>query len=321
MDLDLKQVSRVPQRDGYGQGLLALCAEREDVVVLDADVAASTRTNWVKDQYPQHFYNLGISEQDMVGTAAGLALGGMVPYVSTYGVFLSGRAFDQIRTTVCYNNLKVRFGGAHAGISVGPDGATHQALEDIALARVLPRMTVIAPCDSEETRKAVIAAADIDGPVYFRFGREAVPVITDEQTPFTIGKARWVRQGTDCAVFACGALVYEALVAAEILAARGISLAVADLHTIKPLDEEAILTAARTCGALVTAEEHQLAGGLFGAVSEVLARQCPVPVEPVAVLDTFGESGSPEALMDRYGLNADAIVRAAERCLARKGHP
>lgn len=317
--MNLNSVKRVPQRDGYGQGLLALCAQRQDVVVLDADVAASTRTNWVKDQYPDRFYNVGISEQDLVGTAAGLALGGMIPYVSTYGVFLSGRAFDQMRTTVCYNNLKVRFGGAHAGISVGPDGATHQALEDIALARVLPHMTVIAPCDSEETRKAVIAAADMDGPVYFRFGREAVPVITDEATPFTIGKARLVRPGRDCAVFACGAMVYEALLAAQELAGRGIDLQVVDLHTIKPIDEEAILAAAHTCGAIVTAEEHQLAGGLFGAVAEVLSRKAPVPVEPVAVGDTFGESGAPEELMAAYGLSAAAIVRAVEACLARKG--
>ena len=233
--MNWNQIPRIPQRDGYGQGLLDLCAARPDVVVLDADVAASTRTNWVRDRFPDHFYNLGISEQDLVGTAAGLALGGQLPYVSTYGVFLSGRAFDQIRTTVCYNNLKVRFGGAHAGISVGPDGATHQALEDLALARVLPHMTVIAPCDSEQTRKAVLAAVDWPGPVYFRFGREAVPVITDETTPFTIGKARLVQRGRDCAVLACGAMVYEALVAAQALAAQGISLTVGDLHTIKPL--------------------------------------------------------------------------------------
>lgn len=289
--MKLDQVNHIPQRDGYGQGLLDLCAAREDVVVLDADVSASTRTNWVHDRYPDHFYNVGISEQDLVGTAAGLALGGQVPFVSTYGVFLSGRAFDQIRTTVCYNDLHVIFGGAHAGISVGPDGATHQALEDLALARVLPRMTVVAPCDSEETRKAVLAAADHPGPVYLRFGREAVPVITDRTTPFAIGKARPVREGQDCAVFACGALVYEALLAAEELAAQGISLQVTDLHTIKPLDAEAVTEAARRCGAVVTAEEHQVAGGLFGAVSELLARTCPVPMEAVAVQDTFGESG------------------------------
>ena len=315
----MENVKKIPQRDGYGQGLLELCEARADVAVLDADVSASTRTNWVRDRYPEHFYNVGISEQDLVGTAAGMALGGMIPYVSTYGVFLSGRAFDQIRTTVCYNDLKVRFGGAHAGISVGPDGATHQALEDMALARVLPRMTVIAPCDSEETRKAVIAAADLDGPVYFRFGREAVPVVTDASTPFQIGKARLVRDGGDCAVFACGAMVYEAMLAAEALAAEGISLRVFDLHTVKPIDEEAVIAAARACGAIVTAEEHQVNGGLFGAVSEVAARQAPVPMEPVAVMDTFGQSGPPEALMERYGLNAEGIVRAVRKVLARKG--
>ncbi|MBR2490782.1 MAG: transketolase family protein [Ruminiclostridium sp.] len=314
----MKDVKYIPQRDGYGLGLLELCKTREDILVLDADVAASTRTNWVRDQYPDHFYNLGISEQDMVGTAAGLALGGMIPYVSTYGVFLSGRAFDQMRTTVCYNNLKVRFGGAHAGISVGPDGATHQALEDIALARVLPKMTVIAPCDSEETRKAVIAAADIDGPVYFRFGREAVPVVTDESTPFQIGKARLVREGTDCAVFACGAMVYEAMVAAEELEKEGLSLRVFDLHTIKPIDEEAILTAARECGCMVTAEEHQTAGGLYSAVAEVIVKGQPVPMENVSVRDTFGQSGPPEALMNAYDLNAKGIVAAVRKVLERK---
>ena len=314
----MKDVKYIPQRDGYGLGLLELCKTREDILVLDADVAASTRTNWIRDQYPDHFYNLGISEQDMVGTAAGLALGGMIPYVSTYGVFLSGRAFDQMRTTVCYNNLKVRFGGAHAGISVGPDGATHQALEDIALARVLPKMMVIAPCDSEETRKAVIAAADIDGPVYFRFGREAVPVVTDESTPFEIGKARLVQDGTDCAVFACGAMVYEAMVAAEELEKEGISLRVFDLHTIKPIDEEAILTAARECGCIVTAEEHQTAGGLYSAVAEVVVKGQPVPMEHVSVRDTFGQSGPPEALMNAYDLNAKGIAAAARKVLERK---
>ncbi|MGM9564954.1 transketolase family protein [Evtepia sp.] len=314
----MKDVKYIPQRDGYGYGLLELCKTREDILVLDADVAASTRTNWVRDQYPDHFYNLGISEQDMVGTAAGLALGGMIPYVSTYGVFLSGRAFDQMRTTVCYNNLKVRFGGAHAGISVGPDGATHQALEDIALARVLPNMTVIAPCDSEETRKAVIAAADLDGPVYFRFGREAVPVVTDESTPFQIGKARLVQDGKDCAVFACGAMVYEAMAAAEELAKEGISLRIFDLHTIKPIDEEAILAAARECGCIVTAEEHQISAGLYSAVAEVVVKGCPVPMEAVAVQNSFGQSGPPEALMEKYGLNAAEIIGAVRKVLERK---
>lgn len=316
--MKLNDVKRIPQRDGYGEGLLELCRTRSDVIVLDADVSASTRTNWVKDQFPSHFYNLGISEQDMVGTAAGLALGGLIPYVSTYGVFLSGRAFDQMRTTVCYNNLKVRFGGAHAGISVGPDGATHQALEDLALSRVLPNMTVIAPCDSVETKKAVIAAADLDGPVYFRFGREAVPVVTDDATPFTIGKARLVQEGSDCAVFACGAMVYEAMVAVEMLRDQGISLRVLDLHTLKPIDEEAITTAARECGAIVTAEEHQINAGLYSSVAEVVVRTCPVPMESVSVQNTFGQSGPPEALMEKYGLNANGICQAVLRVLARK---
>lgn len=315
----MKTIERIPQRDGYGQGLLELCAAREDIVVLDADVAASTRTNWVRDQFPEKFYNLGISEQDLVGTAAGMALDGLIPYVSTYGVFLSGRAFDQIRTTVCYNDLKVRFGGAHAGISVGPDGATHQALEDMALARVLPHMTVLAPCDSEETRKAVLAAADLDGPVYFRFGREAVPVITDADTPFQLGKARLVREGRDCAVLACGAMVYEAMLAAEQLETEGISLRVLDLHTIKPIDEEAICAAAEACGCLVTAEEHQIHAGLFGAVSEVVVRRCPVPMEAVAVPDCFGQSGAPEALMEHYGLTAAGIRAAVVRAMERRG--
>ena len=314
----MKDVKYIPQRDGYGDGLLELCKTREDILVLDADVAASTRTNWIRDQYPDHFYNLGISEQDMVGTAAGLALGGMIPYVSTYGVFLSGRAFDQMRTTVCYNNLKVRFGGAHAGISVGPDGATHQALEDIALARVLPNMTVIAPCDSEETRKAVIAAADIDGPVYFRFGREAVPVITDRDTPFQIGKARLVNEGTSGAAFACASMVYEALVAAEELETEGITLRVYDLHTIKPIDEEAILTAARECGCIVTAEEHQISAGLYSAVAEVVVGGCPVPMEAVAVMNSFGQSGPPDTLMENYHLNAAGIAAAVRKVLERK---
>lgn len=317
----MKPCKRIPQRDGYGEGLLALCAARSDVMVLDADVSTSTRTNWVREKFPAQFLNLGISEQDLVGTAAGLALGGMLPYVSTYGVFLSGRAFDQMRTTVCYNRLNVRFGGAHAGISVGPDGATHQALEDIALARVLPHMTVIAPCDSVETKKAVLAAADWEGPVYFRFGREAVPVITDEDTPFEIGKAQVLREGTDCGVIACGAMVYEALLAAESLEKEGLQLRVINLHTIKPIDRDAILSAARDCGALVTAEEHQCSGGLGSAVAEVVVQCVPVPMELVAVQDSFGQSGKPEELMAHYGLTAAGIAGAVHRVLARKGKP
>ena len=310
--------SRVPMRDGYGKALMELCEKRKDVMVLDADVAKSTRTVWIRDKYPEHFLDMGISEQDMVGTAAGLALSGMVPFASTYCVFLAGRAWDQIRTTVCYNNLNVKLGGAHAGISVGPDGATHQALEDVALMRVLPNMTVIVPCDAEETRKATLAMAERQGPCFVRFGREAVPVVTDESTPFEIGKARLCREGSDVTVFANGAMVFEAQNAADALAKEGVSVRVYDLHTVKPLDEEAVLKAAEETGCIVTAEEHQVNGGMGSTVAEFLAKHCPVPMEFVGMQDSFGESGDPQELMDKYGLNQKTIEENIRKVLARK---
>ena len=310
--------SRVPMRDGYGKALMELCEKRKDVMVLDADVAKSTRTVWIRDKYPEHFLDMGIAEQDMVGTAAGLALSGMVPFASTYCVFLAGRAWDQIRTTVCYNNLNVKLGGAHAGISVGPDGATHQALEDVALMRVLPNMTVIVPCDAEETRKATLAMAERQGPCFVRFGREAVPVVTDENTPFEIGKARLCREGSDVTVFANGAMVFEAQNAADALKKEGISVRVYDLHTVKPLDEEAVLKAAEETGCTVTAEEHQVNGGMGSTVAEFLAKHCPVPMEFVGMQDSFGESGDPQELMDKYGLNQKTIEEKIRKVLARK---
>lgn len=308
----------IPMRDGYGKALLSLCEQGENLMVLDADVAKSTRTVWVRDQYPDRFLDMGISEQDMVGTAAGLALSGMIPFVSTYGVFLAGRAWDQIRTTVCYNKLNVKLAGAHAGISVGPDGATHQALEDVAIMRVLPSMTVVVPCDAEETRKATLAIAKREGPCFIRFGREAVPVITEESTPFELGKARLCREGSDVTVFANGALVYEAMQAAEALAEEGVSVRVCDLHTVKPLDGEAILAAAKETGCIVTAEEHQIHGGMGSAVAEFLALHDPVPMEMVAVEDRFGQSGQPEELMNYYGLNQETIKEKIGRVLSRK---
>jgi len=311
-------MNSVPMRDGYGKALLELCEKDPKVIVLDADVANSTRTVWIRDKYPEQFIDMGIAEQDMVGTASGLALGGMTPFVSTYCVFLAGRAWDQIRTTVCYNNLNVKFGGAHAGISVGPDGATHQALEDVALTRGLPHMHVIVPCDAEETRKATLAAAAIDGPCFVRFGREAVPVLTDENTPFTFGRIRTIKEGTDAAIIANGSLVYHAMKAAEILQEEGINAEVIDCHTVKPLDEEGIEAAARKTGCVVTAEEHQMYGGLGGAVAECLARRYPVPMEMTAVQDTFGESGTADELMAKYGLDANAIVEKVRKAVARK---
>ncbi len=308
----------VPSRDGYGHALLELAESRNDILVMDADVAKSTRTNWVGDKFPDKFIDMGISEQDMVGTAAGLSLAGIIPFATTYCVFLTGRAFDQIRTTVCYGDLNVKLAGAHAGISVGPDGATHQSLEDVALMRTLPNMTVVVPCDAEETRKATLAITEKKGPCFIRFGREAVPVVTDKNTPFELGKARLVRDGSDAVVFANGPMVYQATVAAEQLAKRGISLMVVDLHTVKPLDTEFVIAAARKTGAVVTAEEHQKAGGMGSAVCECLAESAPVPVVMVAIDDSFGESGEPDQLMNKYGLNADTILRSVEKAIRLK---
>lgn len=309
-------MNKIPMRDGYGKALLKLIGNGKPVVALDADVAKSTRTVWVRDQYPEHFLDMGIAEQDMVGTASGLALGGMIPFASTYGVFLAGRAWDQIRTTVCYNNLNVKLAGAHAGISVGPDGATHQALEDVALMRVLPNMTVVVPCDTVETEKATLALAEREGPCYIRFGREAVPVITDEDSPFEIGKANVLRDGKDAVLFANGAMVYEGLEAAKQLAGEGIDLMVVNLHTVKPLDQEAVLAAARKTGRVITAEEHQAAGGMGSAVAECLAQNYPVPMRILGMQDGFGESGAPDELMKRYGFSSDAIYQAVKDFVA-----
>lgn len=307
-----------PTRDGYGEALLQLGKSNPDVVVLDADLAMSTRTNWFWDKYPERFFDIGIAEQDMLGTAAGLAMGGKIPFATTYGVFIAGRAWDQIRTTICYANLNVKIGGMHGGISVGPDGATHQALEEIALMRVLPNMRMIVPCDAVEGRKATLAAAAVNGPVYLRFTREATPVLTQETDEWQLGKANVLRNGSDVTIIGCGPVLYEALLAADELAQEGISCRVVNMHTIKPLDEEAILAAAAETGAIVTLEEHQVHGGLGGAVAEVLVKHNPVPVEMVGIMDTFGESGLPVELAIKYGLTQAEVKAAAQKVLGRK---
>jgi len=305
-------------RFGYSDGLLELLKENKNVMVLDADLSKSTTTNRIKDAFPDHFVNVGIAEQNMLGIAAGLSLGGYVSYVSTYGVFVAGRAFDQIRTTICYSKLNVKIGGAHGGISVGPDGATHQALEEISIMRVIPEMKVIVPCDVHQTKKATIAAFHIPGPVYIRFGREPIPIITEESTPFEFGKAEVFKQGKDVSLFACGVMVYEALIAAEKLEKEGISANVVNFHTIKPLDTGAVIRFASQTGAVVTAEEHQLFGGFGSAIAEVLVQNHPVPVEMVGIEDTFGESGSPDQLMAAYHLTSQDIYQKAKRVLTRK---
>lgn len=301
-----------PAKSGFGEGLLAAGELNPLVMALGADITASVGVNLFAERFPERFFSLGIAEQNGVAVAAGLALEGKVPVFSTYGVFAALRAADQIRISVCYNDLHVVIGGAHAGVSVGPDGATHQALEDIALMRALPNMTVLSPCDATQAKLATLAAINaIKGPVYIRFGREAVPDFTSEALPFEPGKAQLMREGNDLAIVATGHLVWEALQAAEILDGQGIHAAVLNIHTVKPIDEEAILRLARSTGRIITAEEHQVHGGLGSAVAEVTARHCPVPMRFIGMKDRFGESGKPSELMKIFGLDADGIFREA----------
>jgi transketolase len=305
-------------RDGYGEGLVALGERNPQVVVLSADLTDSTRASMFKKRFPERFFTMGVAEADMIGTAGGLSLVGKIPFCCSLGVFASGRVWDQVRITICYSNLNVKIGGSHGGISVGADGATHQSIEEITLMRVLPNMKVVVPCDAIETRKATIRAGEVWGPVYIRFGRPPIPVITTEDTPFLLGKAITMREGKDVAIFACGVMVYDALEAAKELDRKGISARVINLHTVKPIDEEIIFKAARETGAIVTAEEHQLSGGFGSAVAEVAVQQFPVPVEMVGIKDRFGQSGSPEELMQDFGLTRFDIIRAVERVLKRK---
>ncbi len=274
--------------------------------------------HWFAEQFPERFIECGIAEQNMTGIAAGLALSGKIPFVSTYAVFSPGRSWDQVRVSLCYNNANVKLTGAHAGVSVGPDGATHQALEDIAITRCLPNMTVLAPCDQLYTFQATMAAAKKHGPVYLRFARNATPVFTTKKTPFKIGQSLVLWEGKDVAIAACGPLVYEALLAARDLEKNGISCRVIDVTSIKPLDVKTIAKAAKDCGAFVTVEEHQKHGGLAGAISEALAWTHPVPMETVAMQDRFGESGEPQELLTKFGLDAKTIKKAVKSVLKRK---
>lgn len=312
-------VQKVPARDGFGHGLVELGAKDKNVVVLCADLTDSTRTGWFKEKYPERFIECGIAEQNMMAVAAGLSIEGKIPYLSTYAVFCPGRTWDQLRVSVCYDKRNVKLSGAHAGISVGPDGATHQALEDIAITRCLPNLTVLAPCDWLEAKKATIAAHSHAGPVYIRFGREKVPTITTEKTPFKIGRAEIFRDGEDVCVIACGSLVYEALVAAKELEKDGIDAMVINSHSVKPIDAKTISEAAKKTGCVVTAEEHQVTGGLGGAVAEVLAENYPVPMKRVGIPDKFGESGTPEELMAKYRLTSAGIIAAVKETVKRKG--
>lgn len=313
-----KDVETAGTRDGYGLGLVELGEKNEDVVALCGDLVESTRTNMFAEKFPNRFIEMGVAEQNMAGVAVGLALNGKIPFISTYAVFSPGRNWDQVRISVCYNNANVKLAGGHSGISVGPDGATHQAMEDIALTRVLPRMRVFVPCDMEETRKAVHAAAELDGPVYIRYARSATPVFTSSNTPFAPGKAHVFHDGDDVAIIAAGPIVHSALAAADQLIEQGITCRVINSPSIKPLDADTIERAARECGAVVTCEEHQISAGLGGAVAESLAKTYPVPIEFVGMPDSFGESGEPGQLLAKYRMDTTAILAAIKRVLRRK---
>ncbi|MBZ4653635.1 MAG: putative transketolase C-terminal section [Peptococcaceae bacterium] len=311
-------MEKVATRDAYGKALVKLGEQMPQVVVLDADLSKSTKTHDFKKVFPERFINVGIAEQNLLGIAAGMAASGKIAFASTFAVFATGRAFEQIRNSIAYTELNVKIAATHAGLTVGEDGASHQAIVDMAVMRALPNMTVIVPADATETEKAVFAAAAHDGPVYLRLGRAPVPILFDDDYKFEIGKAVVLRDGKDVALLACGIMVNEAMKAAEELAREGISARVINVSTLKPIDKGTIIKAALETGALVTAEEHNIIGGLGSAVAEVIVENAPVPLERVGVRDTFGESGKPEELLEKYGLTVKDIREAAYKVIKRK---
>lgn len=307
-----------PTRDGFGEELALIGKENKNVVVVSADLEDATRAEYFKKACPERFFTMGIAEQDMIGMAAGLADEGFTAVTNSFAVFLTNRAYDQIRMDICYNNLNVKLAATHAGVTVGEDGASAQCLEDLAIMRVLPNMKVLCPMDTIEARKATRAMLAEKGPFYIRLSRAPLPVVTDESTPFAIGKANVMRDGKDATVIACGVMVAEALAAAEELAKENISVRVVNMHTIKPLDLDMVLTCAKETGAIVTAEEHQVSGGLGSAVAEALVQGVPVPVEMVGVRDSFGQTGKPDELMQFYKLKAVDVAAAVRKVIQRK---
>jgi len=312
-------VAMAPTRDGYGTGLVAAGDANPNVVALCADLIESTRVEAFAKKYPERFFEMGVAEQNMATVAAGLGVNGKIPFISSYATFSPGRNWEQIRTTIAYNDSNVKIAGHHAGISVGPDGATHQATEDIAIMRAMPNMKVIVPCDAMEAQKATLAAAQVWGPVYLRFQREKTPVMTTDETPFIPGKAEvfWQSKKPEVLIIACGGLVYNALCAARALEEEKIGAVVLNMHTIKPIDDKKIVELAKKIGAVVTVEEHQVHGGLGSAVAEVLATHAPTPIEFIGMQDSFGESGAPAELLKKYGMMPKDIVAAAKRAIRR----
>ncbi|AKL96755.1 transketolase C-terminal section [Clostridium aceticum] len=311
---------KVATREAYGEALVELGSSNPNVVVLDADLSKSTKTNDFAKKFPERFFNMGIAEQNLMGTAAGLATVGKVPFASTFAMFATGRAFEIIRNSIGYPKLNVKICATHAGLTVGEDGASHQALEDIACMRVIPNMTVIVPADAVEAKAAIHTIAEVKGPVYVRLGRSGVPIINDESTyQFEIGKGVMLKDGKDATIIATGIMVNEALEAAKALEDKGLSVRVINIHTIKPLDEEIIIKAAKETGTIVTVEEHNIIGGLGAAVAEVVVENHPVPMKRIGTLDTFGESGKPDALLKKYGLTKENIMETVENAVKIKG--
>ena len=312
------ELKPIATRDGFGEEITALGRVNKNIVVVSGDLEDATRAEYFKKEFPQRFFNLGIAEQDVIGTAAGLSTQGFVVFATSFAVFLTNRAYDMIRLDVCYNNCNVKVVCSHGGVTVGEDGASAQCLEDFAIMRVLPNMKVICPADVLEAKKATRAIADTPGPFYMRTSRAPLPIITKPEDPFVIGKANVLRKGKDVTVIACGVMVSEALCAAEQLAREGISVKVVNMHTIKPIDIEAIAASVKETGAIVTAEEHQMAGGLGSAVAEVVVRHAPAPMEIIGVKDSFGESGTPAQLQAHYGLKDANIIEAVKKVIKRK---
>ncbi len=315
---DIQILNEKETRAGFGEGILEAGRRNPNVVALTADLAGSLKLNAFIKEFPERFIQCGIAEANMIGVAAGLTIGGKVPFTTTFANFSTSRVYDQIRQSVAYSGKNVKICASHAGLTLGEDGATHQVLEDIGMMKMLPGMSVIVPCDFNQTKAATIAVAEHEGPVYLRFGRPKWPNFTAEGQDFQIGKAQVLAEGTDVSIIACGHMVWLAVEAAKALAEKGISVDLINMHTIKPLDEQAIIASLSKTGCVVTAEEHQINGGLGDSVANVAGRHCPVPHEYVAVMDTFGESGTPKQLLDKYGLTSAAIIAAAEKVLARK---
>ncbi|MBU5337085.1 transketolase family protein [Intestinibacter bartlettii] len=311
-------MNNIATREAYGQALAELGDLRDDIVVLDADLSKSTKTNEFAKRFPKRFFNMGIAEQNLIGAACGLSITGKIPFVSTFAVFATGRGFEIIRNSVCYPNLNVKICATHAGITVGEDGGSHQSIEDISIMRSIPNMTVLVPADGVETKKMIYEITKYEGPVYVRLGRSSVPSIFNDDYDFEIGKGVILKEGTDATIISCGIMVNEAIMASKLLESEGINVRVINMSTIKPIDKELIIESARKTGAIVTAEEHSIIGGLGSAVSEVVTEECPVIVKKIGVNDVFGQSGTASELISEYGLTVDNIIKKVKEAIKNK---